>query len=113
MPLLHVDLIEGRAAGEIRTLLDAIHDAVVEAFGVPPRDRYQIVRTHPSHEIVVWHTGLGIETYQSAVAAEDFEAAAILTGESIGLIHAVRPAADIVAEMAAEADRILNRTNSV
>ena len=53
-----------------------------------------------------------VSTYQAAVAAEDFEAAAILIGESIGLIHAVRPAADIVAEMAAEADRILNRENS-
>src|SRR6201996_6241311 len=61
MPLLYVDLIEGRSPAEIRTLLDAIHDAVVEAFGVPPRDRYQVVRTHPSHEIVVWDTGLGIE----------------------------------------------------
>jgi nitronate monooxygenase len=53
-----------------------------------------------------------VSAYQAAVAAEDFEAAAILIGESIGLIHAVRPAADIVAEMAAEADRILNRENS-
>jgi phenylpyruvate tautomerase PptA (4-oxalocrotonate tautomerase family) len=61
MPLLYVDLIEGRTPADIRTLLDAIHDAVVEAFGVPPRDRYQVVRTHPSHEIVVWDTGLGIE----------------------------------------------------
>jgi nitronate monooxygenase len=50
-----------------------------------------------------------VSAYQAAVAVEDFEAAAILIGESIGPIHAVRPAADIVAEMAAEADRILNR----
>jgi phenylpyruvate tautomerase PptA (4-oxalocrotonate tautomerase family) len=61
MPLLYVDLIEGRTPAEIRALLDAIHDAVVEAFGVPPRDRYQVVRTHPAHEIVVWDTGLGID----------------------------------------------------
>ena len=38
-----------------------------------------------------------VTAYQAAVAAEDFEAAAILVGESIGLIHAVHPAADIVA----------------
>ena len=61
MPLLYVDLIEGRAPAEVRALLDAIHDAVVEAFGVPPRDRYQVVRMHPIHEIVVWDTGLGID----------------------------------------------------
>ncbi len=61
MPLLYVDLIEGREPAATRTLLDAIHDAVVEAFGVPPRDRYQVVRTHPAHEIVALDTGLGIE----------------------------------------------------
>jgi phenylpyruvate tautomerase PptA (4-oxalocrotonate tautomerase family) len=61
MPLLYVDLIEARTPEEIRALLDAIHDAAVEAFGVPPRDRYQVVRTHPAHEIVAWDTGLGID----------------------------------------------------
>ena len=61
MPLLYVDLIEGRRPEEIRSLLDAMHDAVVEAFRVPPRDRYQVVSTHQSHEIVAWDTGLGIE----------------------------------------------------
>jgi nitronate monooxygenase len=48
-----------------------------------------------------------VKTYDAAVAAEDFGAAAILVGESIGLVDAVLPAADIVADMTAEADRIL------
>jgi nitronate monooxygenase len=48
-----------------------------------------------------------IETFEAAVAAEDFEAAAILIGESIGRVDDIRPAADIVADMAAEADRIM------
>ncbi|MEE6177350.1 tautomerase family protein [Mycobacterium sp. 050134] len=60
MPLLYVDLIEGRTPAEVRALLDAIHDAVVDAFGVPPRDRYQVVRTHPAYEVVALDTGLGI-----------------------------------------------------
>jgi hypothetical protein len=67
MPLLYVDLIEGRAPADIRKLLDAIHEAVVEAFGVPPRDRYQVVRTHPSHEVVALDTGLGIERSDALV----------------------------------------------
>ncbi|MGA9492226.1 MAG: tautomerase family protein [Mycobacterium sp.] len=61
MPLVYVDLVEGRTPAEIRALLDAIHDAVAEAFAVPPRDRYQVVHTHPAHEIVIWDTGLGID----------------------------------------------------
>jgi 4-oxalocrotonate tautomerase len=61
MPLLYIDLIGGRTPSEVKTLLDAIHDAVVDAFEVPPRDRYQVVHTHPAHEIVAWDTGLGID----------------------------------------------------
>ena len=61
MPLVYIDLIEGRTPSEVRSLLDTIHDAVVDAFEVPPGDRYQVVHTHPAHEIVAWDTGLGIE----------------------------------------------------
>jgi phenylpyruvate tautomerase PptA (4-oxalocrotonate tautomerase family) len=61
MPLLYIDLIEGRTPSEVGTLLDAVHDAVVDAFGVPHRDRYQVVHTHPAHEIVAWDTGLGLD----------------------------------------------------
>ncbi|OCB34776.1 tautomerase [Mycobacterium malmoense] len=60
MPLLYIDLVEGRTPDDIRALLNAVHDCVVEAFGVPPRDRYQVVRTHPAHEIVALDTGLNI-----------------------------------------------------
>jgi nitronate monooxygenase len=51
------------------------------------------------------------KTYEAAVATEDFGAAAILIGESIGLVDAVRPAADIVADVASQAERFLKRAN--
>jgi nitronate monooxygenase len=50
-----------------------------------------------------------IETFQKAVAAEDFDAAAILVGEAVGLIREVRPAADIVGDMVRGASGILDR----
>jgi len=40
MPLLRFDLTEGRTDDEISALLDAAHRAVLEAFGVPVRDRF-------------------------------------------------------------------------
>jgi nitronate monooxygenase len=49
-----------------------------------------------------------VSTFEAAVAAEDFDVAAIFVGEAVGRIDNVRPAADIVADMAAEAERILN-----
>ena len=60
MPLIYVDLLEGRTPAEVQALLDTIHDAVLEALEVPQRDRYQVVHTHPAHEIVALDTGLGI-----------------------------------------------------
>ncbi len=50
-----------------------------------------------------------IETFEKAVAAEDFDAAAILVGEGVGLIHDVRPAAEIVRDMVRGATEILDR----
>lgn len=60
MPLLRFDLVEGRSPSKLRTLLDAAHDAVLEALQVPPGDRYQIVHEHPSAHMIVEDTGLGI-----------------------------------------------------
>lgn len=51
-----------------------------------------------------------VETFRKAVAAEDFDVANILIGESVGLIHDVRPAGEILAELVADAARILHRT---
>lgn len=70
MPLLYIDLIEGRTPAEVRSLLDAVHDAVVDAFGVPPRDRYQVVRSHPAHETIALDTGLGIDRTPSLVIVQ-------------------------------------------
>lgn len=61
MPLIRFDLIEGRDKKELGALLDAAHRAVVKAFGVPEKDRYQIVTQHPADELVIEDTGLGLK----------------------------------------------------
>ena len=60
MPLLRFDLIEGRTDTELRALLDAAHRAMLAAFQVPARDRYQIVHEHKKEQMIVEDTGLGI-----------------------------------------------------
>lgn len=67
MPLLRFDVIEGRDEKELKTLLDAAHRAMLEAFGVPERDRYQIVYQHPAHEMIIEDTGLGFERSKDLV----------------------------------------------
>lgn len=60
MPLLRFNLVAGRTDGELKSLLDAAHRAIVEAFGVPERDRYQIVHEHRASRMIIEDTGLGI-----------------------------------------------------
>ncbi|MBU2581619.1 MAG: tautomerase family protein [Alphaproteobacteria bacterium] len=60
MPLLRFDLYEGRTDQELKALLDAVHRAMVDAFGVPERDRYQIVREHKASRMIMEDTGLDI-----------------------------------------------------
>lgn len=60
MPLLRIDVIEGRTDAEIKTLLDALHRAMLAAFNVPDRDRYQILTEHQPSRMIVEDTGLGI-----------------------------------------------------
>jgi phenylpyruvate tautomerase PptA (4-oxalocrotonate tautomerase family) len=60
MPLINVDVVEGRSEEELRTLLDAVHEAMVEALGVPESDRYQILTEHQPHQMVALDTGLGL-----------------------------------------------------
>lgn len=61
MPLLRFDLMEGRTESEIAALLDAAHRALLDAFHVDPRDRYQIVQEHKPAYFRVEDTGLAIE----------------------------------------------------
>ncbi|GAA4964876.1 tautomerase family protein [Kineococcus glutinatus] len=70
MPLLRFDLVAGRTPDELRTLLDAAHDAVVAAFEVPDGDRYQVVHQHVPGELVVHDTGLGIARTDDVVVLQ-------------------------------------------
>jgi phenylpyruvate tautomerase PptA (4-oxalocrotonate tautomerase family) len=70
MPLLRIDVIEGRSAAELKELLDAIHCSVLAAFKVPERDRYQIVHEHPATQMSVEDTGLGIPRTERIVMVQ-------------------------------------------
>lgn len=60
MPLLRIDLYEGRSDAELVKLLDTIHAVMLEAFKVPARDRYQIVAEHRPSRMLMEDTGLDI-----------------------------------------------------
>jgi hypothetical protein len=67
MPLVRFDALVGRSDNEIKNLLDAAHRAVLSAFQVPERDRYQIYQEHPPSRFVAQDTGLGIRRTRNLV----------------------------------------------
>jgi phenylpyruvate tautomerase PptA (4-oxalocrotonate tautomerase family) len=46
MPLVRIEVLKGRPASERKQLQDAVHDALVEAFGIPEDDRTQRLIEH-------------------------------------------------------------------
>lgn len=60
MPLLRFDVYEGRSDEDLKTMLDAVHTAMVSAYNVPVRDRYQIVHEHRPATMIMEDTGLDI-----------------------------------------------------
>jgi len=70
MPLVRIDVIEGRSEAELKELLDSIHSATLAAFKVPERDRYQIIHQHSAAEMRIEDTGLGIPRSKRIVMVE-------------------------------------------
>ena len=67
MPLVRIDALEGRSPEQIATLLDAVHRALVTAFHIPIRDRYQVYQEHRPGRLVVEDTGLGLVRTEKVV----------------------------------------------
>jgi len=63
-------MIEGRISDAITALLDATHRALVAAFKIPERDRYQIVHQHPPSHFVVQDTGLNITRTRDCIVVQ-------------------------------------------
>jgi len=60
MPLVKIHVLKGRSPQEVAVLLDTIHEVVVASFGVPRRDRYQILQEHEASHFRALDTGLDI-----------------------------------------------------
>jgi 4-oxalocrotonate tautomerase len=46
MPLVNIDLLEGRDDQDLRLIGDSVHKAMVEHLDVPQRDRFQVITQH-------------------------------------------------------------------
>ena len=73
MPLVRIDVLEGRSPDELRRIADAVQDVMLEVFAAPPRDRYQIVTEHPAGQIIAEDTGLGFERTAALTVIQIFQ----------------------------------------
>jgi phenylpyruvate tautomerase PptA (4-oxalocrotonate tautomerase family) len=73
MPLIRIDVQEGRTPQELRKLADTIQDVMLEVFAAPPRDRYQIITEHHADHIIAEDTGLGLERSDGIVIIQIFQ----------------------------------------
>jgi len=61
MPLVRIDLLQGKSAEYRRALGEAVHEAMLATINVPKDDRFQIVTEHPSNDFIVDDNYLGIQ----------------------------------------------------
>ncbi|PPG27960.1 tautomerase family protein [Pseudoclavibacter sp. RFBG4] len=72
MPLVRIDVNAGRSPEQISSIADAIHDAIVAEYGIPARDRFQIITEHQSGQIIAQDAGLGFERSSGVVMIQIF-----------------------------------------
>jgi phenylpyruvate tautomerase PptA (4-oxalocrotonate tautomerase family) len=59
MPLVHIDLEEGRSAEQLALLANAVYGVEREVFAAPEDDRYIIINEHKPGRMFLGSTGLG------------------------------------------------------
>jgi phenylpyruvate tautomerase PptA (4-oxalocrotonate tautomerase family) len=70
VPLVRIDVQEGRAPAQLRRIADVIQGVMLDVFAAPPRDRYQIITEHPVGQIIAEDTGLGFERTDGVVVVQ-------------------------------------------
>jgi phenylpyruvate tautomerase PptA (4-oxalocrotonate tautomerase family) len=73
MPLVRIDVQEGRTPEHLRRITDTVQQVMLDVFAAPPGDRYQIITEHPVGHIVAEDTGLGFERTYGVTVIQIFQ----------------------------------------
>ena len=74
MPLVRIDVVEGRRDPEqLRLLADTVQEVLLDVFAAPPRDRYQVITERRPGQLICEDTGLGIERTDDLVVLQVFQ----------------------------------------
>lgn len=67
MPLVHISLLKGKSREHIRAIAEGVHQALIEAYGIPPGDRFQLIHQHEPEDFVYDADYLGIHRTNDVV----------------------------------------------
>ena len=81
MPLIRIDLVEGRSDEQIAAIGDTLMRTLVDVYSLPERDRFQIVTEHAPGRLTALDVGLGIERSEQVVIIQIFTQAGRSTDE--------------------------------
>lgn len=73
MPLVRIDVQQGRSPAELRKIADTVQEVMLDVFAAPPRDRYQIITEHPVGHIIAEDTGLGLDRSDGVMIIQIFQ----------------------------------------
>jgi phenylpyruvate tautomerase PptA (4-oxalocrotonate tautomerase family) len=59
MPLVRIDVVQGRTEEQITALSNTIQEVMIEFFAAPELDKYQVIHEHRPGLIRALDTGLG------------------------------------------------------
>jgi phenylpyruvate tautomerase PptA (4-oxalocrotonate tautomerase family) len=72
MPLVRIDVNQGRSQEDLQRLSRGIHDALLAEYGIPERDYFHILTEHPAGQIFAQDAGLGFERTSGVVMIQIF-----------------------------------------
>lgn len=52
MPYARISMLKGKSPAHLRAVADSLHHAMVDAFGVPPKDRFQVIHQLEPEEFI-------------------------------------------------------------
>lgn len=70
MPLVRIDLPQGKPEFYSKAVGDAVYDAMVTVLNVPENDRFFVITAHPRNELVIDPTYLGIERSEECIVIQ-------------------------------------------
>jgi phenylpyruvate tautomerase PptA (4-oxalocrotonate tautomerase family) len=70
MPLVRIDLLQGKPPEYRRALGDVVHEAIVATINVPADDRFQIITEHAPNAFIIDEKYLGIQRSANCVIVQ-------------------------------------------